>query len=338
MIKLIKKVVNKSLRFIVMFSTKPFIRSELFIYSKYQRLIDIKPEAISRIDTNNMIFNLIKSDKPFMVGRFGLTEIDTLIHYDNFLKMNSLEKLHEWSLTLRYPFSKSCILNDIHRQSGFYPVSKKSIALFREEMITSMKSVDLLASWVKGECRYQKFLHHTKVCNLDFIEPYLANNPWSEALEGLKVLIVHPFTDSIYKQYIQNRSNLFKDQKILPKFQLKLLKAPQTLPGDNYIFSNWFKTLDALTEEINQMDFDIALIGCGAYGFPLASRIKKIGKKSIHLGGATQLMFGIKGKRWDQEPVFMNLYNEFWKYPSITEKPKGYFGIDRGCYWAPDND
>ena len=320
-----------------MLVTKPFIRSELYTYSMYQRLIDIKPDSLSRIDVNDMIFNLIKSDKPFMVGRFGLTEIDTLIHYDNFLKMNSIEKIHEWSLTLRYPFSKNCILNDIHRQSGFYPVTKKSIALFREEMITSMKNVDLLASWVKGECRYQNHMQHTQVCQLDFIEPYLSENPWSEALEGLKVLIVHPFTDSIHYQYTQNRSNIFKDIKVLPKFELKLITAPQTLPGDKYNFSNWFETLDALMKEINQVNFDIALIGCGAYGFPLASRIKKLGKKSIHLGGATQMMFGIKGKRWDQEPVFLKLYNEFWKYPYINEKPQGYFGIDQGCYWAPDN-
>ncbi len=338
MIKLLKKVINKSLRFTVMLLTKPFIRSELFIYSTYKRLIDIQPEAISRKDTNNMIFQLIKSNKPFMIGRFGWTEIDTLIHYDNFLKMNSLEKLHEWSLTLRYPFSKNCILNDIHRQSGFFPVTKKNIELFREEMISSMQRIDLLASWVRGECRYKKYMKNTQVCKLDFIEPYLSENPWSEALEGLKVLIVHPFTDSIYDQYTQNRSNIFKDKKVLPKFELKLLKAPQTLPGDNYSFYNWFEALDALTEETYKMDFDIALIGCGAYGFPLASRIKKLGKKSIHLGGATQMMFGIKGKRWDKEPVFMNLYNEFWKYPSFNEKPKGYFGIDRGCYWAPDDE
>ena len=338
MIRLLKKVINKSLRLTIRLLTKPFIRQELFIYSMYQRLIDTKPEVISRLDTNNIIFNLIKSDKPFMVGRFGWTEIDTLIHYDNFLKMNSFEKLHEWSLTQRYPFSKNCILNDIHRQSGFYPVTKKNISLFREEMISSMKRVDLLASWVKGECRYQRYMKETKVCELDFIEPYLSVNPWSEALEGLRVLLIHPFKDSIYDQYTQNRSNIFKDKKVLPKFELKIIKAPQTLPGNNYRFSNWFETLDALTEETYQIDFDIALIGCGAYGFPLASRIKKFGKKSIHLGGATQLMFGIKGKRWDQEPVFMNLYNKFWKYPSIEEKPIGYLGLDRGSYFAPDND
>ena len=84
-----------------------------------------------------------------MVGRFGFTEVDTLIHYENFLEMNLLEKLHEWSSTSRYPFL-NCILNDIHRQSGFYPVTKRNIALFKEEMLSSMKRVDLLASWVKA--------------------------------------------------------------------------------------------------------------------------------------------------------------------------------------------
>ena len=338
MIKLLKKVITKFLRLIIVLISKPFIRSELFIYSTYQRLIDIQPEALSRVDTNQLIFKLIKSEEPFMVGRFGWTEIDTLTHYENFLKMNSLEKLHEWSITLRYPFSKNCILNDIYRQSGFYPVTKKNIALFREEMISSMKRVDLLGSWVKGECKYHKYLPHTKVCKLDFIEPYLSENPWSEALEGLKVLVVHPFRDSIYEQYNQNRCNIFRDKKVLPQFELKLIKAPFILPSESNSSSNWFETLDALTEETFQTDFDIALIGCGAYGFPLASRIKKFGKKSIHLGGATQIMFGIKGKRWDKDPVFRNLYNEFWKYPSINEKPKNYFGLDKGCYWAPDND
>ena len=46
--------------------------------------------------------------------------------------------------------------------------------------------------------------------------------------------------------------------------------------------------------------FDVAIIGCGAYGMPLAAMLKQAGKQAIHLGGATQLLFGIKGKRWEE--------------------------------------
>lgn len=49
-----------------------------------------------------------------------------------------------------------------------------------------------------------------------------------------------------------------------------------------------------MKDEIDKQDYDIALIGCGAYGFPLAAHIKRSGKKAIHLGGALQLLFGIK--------------------------------------------
>ena len=50
-----------------------------------------------------------------------------------------------------------------------------------------------------------------------------------------------------------------------------------------------------MKNQIVKTDFDIAIIGAGAYGFSLAAFIKKIGKKAVHLGGPTQVLFGIKG-------------------------------------------
>lgn len=35
------------------------------------------------------------------------------------------------------------------------------------------------------------------------------------------------------------------------------------------------------------MEFDIAIIGCVDYGFPLAAHIKRIGKQATHIGDAT---------------------------------------------------
>ena len=64
-----------------------------------------------------------------------------------------------------------------------------------------------------------------------------------------------------------------------------------------------------MVKEIEKKDFDIALIGAGAYGMPLAYKIKKMGKKAIHIGGSLQCLFGIKGSRWEA-PVYNynNLY------------------------------
>ena len=80
--------------------------------------------------------------------------------------------------------------------------------------------------------------------------------------------------------------------------------------------------------------FDIAIIGCGAYGFPLASFIKNLGKQAIHLGGVTQLLFGIKGKRWEEWKHYTELRKnngENWIF--ANEIPEDYKKIEGGCYW-----
>jgi hypothetical protein len=82
-------------------------------------------------------------------------------------------------------------------------------------------------------------------------------------------------------------------------------------------------------EKTKEVDFDIAIVGCGAYGFPLASRLKEDGKIAIALGGLVQLLFGIKGRRWDNS----DLYNEHWVRPSARETPVRAGKTDGGAYW-----
>ena len=85
-----------------------------------------------------------------------------------------------------------------------------------------------------------------------------------------------------------------------------------------------------------KIDFDVAIVGCGAYGMPLCAKLKQAGKQAIQLAGATQILFGIRGRRWDEVPHFQyirDFYNEAWAYPGDQEKPKGYKTVEDGCYW-----
>ena len=89
-------------------------------------------------------------------------------------------------------------------------------------------------------------------------------------------------------------------------------------------------------QEAMKTDFDIAIIGCGAYGLPLAAKIKKAGKQAIHLAGATQLMFGIKGKRWEENEAFAYVrkwFNESWVYPAEEDIIQNANRVENGCYW-----
>ena len=168
---------------------------------------------------------------------------------------------------------------------------------------------------------------------LEDLEPIFTKNPWTKALEGKKVLVVHPFVDSITSQY-QRKEKLF-DNNVLPDFDLEVIPAVQSIAGQKTEFKDWFQALDSMKEQIAKRDFDVCILGCGAYGFPLASFVKNMGKQSIHMGGVTQLLFGIKGKRWEQYIVYpySNLFNEYWVRPNQNETPQQSKVVEGGCYW-----
>jgi len=82
-----------------------------------------------------------------------------------------------------------------------------------------------------------------------------------------------------------------------------------------------------------QTEYDVLIAGCGAMGLFLAKKAKDLGKVGIHLGGATQILFGIKGKRWDNHSIISGYYNEHWVRPSGSEIPKRCNMVEQGCYW-----
>lgn len=272
---------------------------------------------------NQIIKNKIEERIPFCVGRFGATELfcSSMFEFDvNRKKEKAIDQLIMWS--------------------GFFPKKIVYGDRFNEIIIDSTKELDILGIW---NLRFEDYYineyanNNIKLTHLYNIEPWRnMDNPWTQSLEGKKVLVIHPFEESIKSQY-SRRLEIFPDGKILPEFELITFKAVQTVAGtkDNR-FTDWFDALDWMYNEIIKLDFDIAIIGCGAYGLPLAARLKRYGKQAIHLGGATQLMFGIKGKRWDEEPdkeYVRKLYNDSWVYPLETEKPKKAQIVENGCYW-----
>ena len=150
-------------------------------------------------------------------------------------------------------------------------------------------------------------------------------------MNGKKVLAISSFDGLIQKQYTSgNVQKIY--EKFPPLLGLSAVKFPYCFLN-NGPHANYFETLDAIFEEIKTVDFDIALLGCGAYGHMLCHRIhSELGKDAIYIGGSIQTIFGILSKR---ERECSNLpVNEYW----ITEipeeyRPSNYQQIENGCYW-----
>ena len=96
--------------------------------------------------------------------------------------------------------------------------------------------------------------------------------------------------------------------------------------------TDWLSALESLKDQIDLHEYDILIAGAGAWGLPLAVYAKRSGKIGYHLGGPTQILFGIKGRRWDANRV-SEYYNEHWVRPLESETPKDNTLVEGGCYW-----
>lgn len=285
---------------------------------------------ISGQQASDEIEKLLRSDKPAMIARLGLTETKSMIEGTNQPSLKSYSNLISRKID-HIGWTQESI-DSIHEVSGFFPATRENVGKFVQLMLKDMPQVDILGSWMRQEKLFGKELKQAIKVPLGDLEPFFHPDPWSKVLKGKKVLVIHPFEATIKKQY-QQREKLFSNPDILPEFELKTIKAVQTIAHTPSPFGSWFEALKYMEGLIDNTNFDIAIIGAGAYGFPLAAHIKSIGKKAIHLGGATQLLFGIKGKRWEDRPEFQALFNEYWVKPLDEDRPENFQKVEDGCYW-----
>ena len=283
---------------------------------------------------NTIIKDALLADKPAMIARLGSTELNCMVNYLGVKDKDKYKSVKGFIQGETPPWWwNRPIMQQMQDWSGFFPVDVQHLEKFCELMIASLPNVDILGSWLKEEEFFKNELVNAKKVVLEDLEPFFTPEPWTKALKGKKVLVVHPFDEAIKHQY-QVHEHLF-DNQLLPDFELITIQAVQSIAREKTIFNTWFDALDAMKETIAATDFDICILGCGAYGFPLASFVKDMGKKAVHLGGVTQLLFGIKGSRWENYIVYpyTNLYNEYWIRPGDKNRPANAHIVEGACYW-----
>lgn len=297
------------------------------------------PDVVSEL-----IYNKLIAPEPCMIARFGATELYCLANYLGIKKGFSFKGLFDFIIGKNEPWWwMPKRLENMQNCSGFFPLREDYINDFCELLLSDTKSIDVLASWLDKEKFLEQDLSNATKIFLPYLEPYYSKLPWSRALADKKVLVIHPFKNQIESQFKQ-KSTLFIDKRILPDFKLITLKAVQSLGGEDNGFDTWFDALEWMKGEMDKIDYDICIIGCGAYGFHLAAHAKRQGKKAIHMGGATQLLFGIKGNRWE-DPMYgvnewglpygfyTNMFNEFWIKPGVEGRPNNADQVEGACYW-----
>lgn len=266
---------------------------------------------------NDLARAAVERGGPWLFARCGATEMRTVA---------------DW---LRGGAFSERTRQDIRNLSGVFPTDDDTLDRFCRLYVDCAHTADLLALWDVGAERevIRGCRDATAFTKLRALEPYYHPDPWSAALAGKKVLVVHPFRDTILRQYAR-REQLFPGTAVLPEFAgLTVVRAVQGLAGQDTGFATWFDALAAMERQMDAADYEVAIIGAGAYGLPLAAHARDTGHTAIQMSGATQLLFGIRGKRWDAHPVISGLYNDAWVRPAENEGIPNREAVEGGSYW-----
>lgn len=263
------------------------------------------------------ILDSLKNKKGAIIGRHGSTELTALLYFE---ENKSLDPQH---------------IKMLEKYSGVFAFSTDWIDTYKEAVASS----DIFAAgWfvplANEELKYMK-QYHAHIIPLRSLEPYYSDESWLRAIENKNVTVVSSFADTMREQikkpiwdnrYFPNANWNFVRSYYCPSIAKGRCEWPQDV-------NNWKKAVDYLEEEVVKTAPDVVLIGCGGLAMPLALRLKKRGIIAIVIGGAIQILFGIKGRRWEDHSIISGFFNDSWVYPSDDEIPGAYEKIEQGCYW-----
>jgi len=287
---------------------------------------------------DDIIANAIESGGPKLIGRLGGTEARVLGCYLDVFKGKSL-----WDpfSTIFSSLTLSKRVGQLRDLSGVYPSNLKVVKRFVSEQIQAVSEIDVLGCWGSTFTWVEKYAlrsgsvqavsHHLVAPWVEIFETSnKSSKPWSFVLGGKKILVISGFSQSFKSQH--ERINKVFPDSFYPKFDAKFITAPISL-GGAHDGKNWIDHLERMKNEMESIDFDIALISAGAYALPLAHHAKKLGRIGITCGGELQLFFGVIGKRWEHMEKVTKYQNDYWVRPSESERPTNWREIENGCYW-----
>lgn len=275
---------------------------------------------------------LLDETRGCIVGRNGTVELQSLLGW---MKRGSLDPM---------------LLPTLERNAGVFSNDPEVLLEWAQEYFEANKMADIMAAgWYTPLAKQETDLFQTwnpscSLVPLRSLEPYYVKPElrWTKLLAGRRVAVVSSFTETMKKQLVARQAvwGAAADSLLPASTEFQFFQtgyAPSLALGRagwSPAAASWKDAVDRLEREILASECRIVLIGCGGLGLPLAYRLRRHGKIVIVLGGAIQVLFGIKGKRWASHDVIGKFWNAAWVWPSEAETPLGATLVEGACYWG----
>ena len=159
------------------------------------------------------------------------------------------------------------------------------------------------------------------------------------SFEGLRVLLICPFASLLKTRATQETFEAVWSRTGKRWFYPASVDAIDVPYGFLRATQARFPTVidlhAHLADEMSRREFDVALIAASGLGIPLASTAKSLGKIGISLGGHLQVLFGVAGQRWRDQPEWRDRYfTDAWIDMPPEYRPEGGDDVcDQGAYW-----
>lgn len=287
-------------------------------------------------EIRSVLEKALKRKEGALIGRNGTIELETLLF-----------RLYGSAPNQAYP---QHITKRLELHAGIWPSDRTSVDKWVFQMLEAIRLSDVLvAGWYEPlKVPEETLLNHTNGLApripLRSLEPYYVAPElrWTNLLAGQRVAVVSSFAKTIESQ-VGKREDIWPlhTESLLPEivewvpiqtgYAPSLAKGIAEWPRE---VSSWDVAVTHIVKKVLQSKASIALIGCGGLGMLIGSELKKQGVIAIVLGGATQVLFGIKGQRWANHAVISHFWNDAWVYPQVSETPRGASLIEGACYWG----
>ena len=276
-----------------------------------------------------LIRDALANKKGLLIGRHGSLEFQCV-------------KQFLYDMNIPTPV---CIV--LEKNAGIFPNDQHTAKEWIKEYWNASKAADGMATgWFlptrDDEIRLVTKYNPTAIqFPLRSLEPYYVeeSNRWTKFLKGRRVTVVSSFTQTIEKQLkVAGEVWLDKAESILPEgvqwsFVRSFYPPAYTSGSTAWKVNSWKEAVDYLVSEVEKTNPEIVLLGCGGLAMIVAAKLKKKGIIAIVLGGAIQVLFGIKGGRWKNHTIISTFWNDAWTYPSLEETPKHASNVENSCYW-----
>jgi hypothetical protein len=244
------------------------------------------------------------------------------------------------------------LASKLELHAGIFPSTRNSVNAWAREYLEAVRSINqdpVVGGWYPPtremeRAMFSELSPRSKQIPLRSLEPYYVEGAkrWTNLLNGKKVCVVTSFAETAHSQILQRRQiwGSAADSLLPPETEWVFVQTGYS-PALAHGRAEWPVDCDGWEDAVAYMEKkiqeeapDVCIIGCGGLGMILGARCKKLRIPTILLGGATQVLFGIKGGRWASHSVISKFWNNAWVWPSLQETPRGAGQIEAACYWA----